>query len=195
MYTSLYITSLCARKYGKFFCWWCSVVNIAANCQGRYAPPNGGFTTFNPWHRVLLTDELATTKKTNKIQTPKIWLFLPFSGLFCFLGSFTLEEEFWARKGQNTSLTGNVSAAEAGSLFCLFLLLCFAMSASHAVKIRRSRPRIARLDLDSISGAGDYTCNTTETAANIFTTATFLHTCRRQVYRDIPVFCCIGLYW
>jgi len=103
-----------------------------------------------------LTDEVATTKKSNKNPTPEnLTVFACFRGFFGFWVHFDLEERLRAFKGQIKANKAMFRRRRLEGLFCLFLLLGFAMSASHTVKIRRSRPRNARLDLDSISGAGD----------------------------------------
>jgi len=104
----------------------------------------------------LLTDELATTKKSNKNPNPEnLAVFACFRGVFGFRVSLLQRKGFGACMGRKRGLKAMFRRRRLEDLFCLFLLLCFAMSASHAVKIRRSRPRFARLDLDSISGVGD----------------------------------------
>jgi hypothetical protein len=89
---------------------------------------------------------------------------LPFSGLFAVFGRFLPRKAFWTQNGQDTCLEKlKKNCCWAGLNVCLlYLLLMSNLSASHAVKIRRSRPRSARLDLDSISGAGDYNPTTTD---------------------------------
>jgi hypothetical protein len=108
--------------------------------------------------------KLQQQKNQTKIKPRKFGCFCLFSGRFWFLGTFYLEERMRAFKGQIKANKAMFRRRRLEGLFCLFLLLGFALLPSHAVKIRLQPTALARLDLDSISGAGSYNDNTTETA-------------------------------
>jgi len=81
-------------------------------------------------------------------------VFACFRGFFGFWVHFDLEERLRAFKGQIKANKAMFRRRRLEGLFCLFLLLGFALLPSHAVKIRLQPTALARLDLDSISGAG-----------------------------------------